>query len=244
MKKLLLPLLACACVTTAAPAWADARSDETLGRDMQTYYKKPDPVRAQSIMQRLITHPTYKQQRGKTIMFNYWGASALQKYPAQTMAWCDVVRKQDAQTQLYASGLFFLAQTPDAPQCLQSLNMTEHQRQQLLASQPVDPLQKDIASPLDLDLLWMHFFATGNSQALHKIAGYVVANRAVFAQRPERPTQEDTRRLLVVGAARWSLRSNVQQDPQVRQILKQYAQNQGKAERAWLEREVLQPPAK
>lgn len=242
MKKSLLSLLASALVAAAAPAWADARSDEALGRSMQTYYKNPNPERALSIMQRLMAHPVYTQQAGKTFTFNYWGALILQKHPKQTMAWCDMAAKQNKEARLYAAGLFFLAQTPDMEKCFKTLNLTEEQRRQLLSEKPAQPMQQPITGPLDLDMLWSNFFATGNAKAVVKITDYAVQNRAVLTARPEKPTMEDTRRLLLQQAARWSLRSNAQQDQIVRQIVRQHAHTLGKAERTWLEQEVLQAP--
>lgn len=243
MKKTALPVLLIAVLMAAAmPAWAAPQPPEhALEQALQTYYKNPDPERALSIVQRLIAMPAYKQQSSKTILFNYWGASALKKYPEQTMRWCQAIRQHDAQTQLYASSLFFLAQTPDTTNCLQSLSLSAQQREQLLAQQPAQPLQKAITHPLDLDLLWAHFFATGNAQAIVKMADYAVANRAVLNEQPEHPTMLDARRLLLEQAACWSLRSNALQDAQVRQILARHARTLGQAERAWLEQEILRP---
>lgn len=242
MKKSLLSLLASALVAAAAPVWADTRSDEALGQSMQTYYKNPSPERGMSIMQRLMAHPVYTQQAGKTFTFNYWGALILQKNPKQTMAWCEMAKKHNAQTQLYAAGLFFLAQTPDMEKCFKTLNLTEEQRQKLLSEKPAQPMQQPITSPLDLDMLWSNFFATGNAKAVEKITDYAVQNRAVLTAKPEKPTMEDARQLVLEQAARWSLRSNVQQDLTVRQIVQRHAKKLGKAERAWLEQEVLDAP--
>ncbi len=242
MKKIVLSLFAALSIVAAFPAWtAPQPSEQRLWHTMQTYYKNPDPKRALGIVQQLITHPIYMQRLEKTLTFNYWGASALQKYPDQTMVWCHAIKQYDTQTQLHASGLFFLAQTPDTGKCLESLSLTDQQRQQLLKKQPINPLQQPITHPLNLDFLWMHFFATGNTQAVVKIADYAIANRAVLTSKPEHPTMEDAHRLLLEQAARWSLGSNAQQDEYVRQILLQYAQTLNKTEREWLEREVLSP---
>ncbi|MDO4769593.1 MAG: hypothetical protein Q4A11_04415 [Brachymonas sp.] len=240
MNKTVLSICTALLMLAAAPVGAaQPPSDHDLGQAMQTYYKRPDPARALLIMQRLLASPGYKQQSSQTILSNYWGAAVLQRHPAQTMTWCQAVQQHDAQTQLYASSLFFMAQTPDMEQCLQSLSLSAQQRQQLLSQQPAQPLQQAITHPLHLDLLWAHFFATGHAQAVLKIADYAVANREVLTEQIEHPTMLDARRLLLEQAARWSLHSNAQQDPHVRQILVRHAQTLQAAERSWLEQNVL-----
>lgn len=240
MNKTMLPICAALLMLSASPIGAaQPPSDHDLGQAMQTYYKRPDPARALAIVQRLLASPGYKQQSSQTILSNYWGAAVLQQHPNQTMRWCQAVQQHDAQTQLYASSLFFMAQTPDMEPCLQSLSLTAQQRQQLLSQQPAQPLQQPITHPLHLDLLWAHFFATGHAQAIVKIADYAIANRAVLTEQIDHPTMLDARRLLLEQAARWSLHSNAQQDAQVRQILLRHAQTLQADERRWLEQNVL-----
>ncbi len=65
--------------------------------------------------------------------------------------------------------------------------------------------------PSKLDIWWVSFFSTGETLYLEKIYQYV----------GEPIPKDDVQKMLVIGAATWSFRSNCQQDEAVRAFAKQ-----------------------
>lgn len=78
----------------------------------------------------------------------------------------------------------------------------------MLATPSVSILNRSPVSPADLDMLWAVFSATGSAEAVEKVA------RAVSLL-----NSENGDKVMVGGAAQWSLVSNIKQHARVRQIV-------------------------
>ncbi|HZP24240.1 MAG TPA: hypothetical protein VFB04_12380, partial [Terriglobales bacterium] len=73
---------------------------------------------------------------------------------------------------------------------------------------PPDLLHDDIYDARLLDALWASFFASGDERYVNRIIGALPLVNA----------RGDTGKMLIGGAARWSLASNAYQHPKVMQI--------------------------
>ena len=86
-------------------------------------------------------------------------------------------------------------------------------------------------NPTKLDIWWASYFATGDDQYLHKILQFAGE---------EMPTKGDVTKLLVIGAATWSFKSNCKQHTSVRDFAVKTSKNNSLSpkKRAYL-REVI-----
>ena len=73
---------------------------------------------------------------------------------------------------------------------------------------PPDFLKDTISSPSFLDALWGSFFATGDDRYVQRLISAL----------PMLDTKGDVARMLIGGAAQWSLTSNAVQHPKVMEI--------------------------
>jgi|SRR5208282_1500389 len=78
----------------------------------------------------------------------------------------------------------------------------------LQANRPPDLLKDEINSPQFLDALWGAFFATGNERYVQRLISAL----------PMLDAEGDVMKMLIGGAAQWSLTSNAVQHPKVMEI--------------------------
>lgn len=71
-------------------------------------------------------------------------------------------------------------------------------------------------NPTKLDIWWASYFATGNEEYLHKILLYAGE---------ELPGKENVSKLLIIGAATWSFKSNCKQHKSVRDFAFKMSKN-------------------
>lgn len=73
----------------------------------------------------------------------------------------------------------------------------------------------DLVSPAKLDMWWASYFATGDETYLHKLLKYA----------GEDLPKGDTAKLMVVGAATWSFKSNCKQHQSIRDFAQKMSQD-------------------
>ncbi len=96
---------------------------------------------------------------------------------------------------------------------------------ELLRRTPLTPLNAPMVSPAVLDILWGAFFATGDEQYIERIISVL----------PWLETKGNVDRLLIGGAAQWSLTSNAVQHQKVLNICQKQLRKQPKEVKAILQ---------
>ncbi|MBH5329039.1 hypothetical protein H9Q10_05070 [Eikenella sp. S3360] len=222
--------------TTSAPvalegSWKDA---------VPVYYQTPDPglKRALAIIHQGLNDPMMTAPGAKPGPFNnfsVWAAQILATHPDQTMAWCQELRQQHPNNLLIL--IFKLSGTPDSGKCLSQLELPPEYREVLATPIPTAEsfLSLNIA-PASLDIHWASFYATGQPEYVYRIVDYVADNAKLLDEKPANPTQQDTENIITYGAARWSLASNMQQQPQIKALVDQHTAGWPAERRQALER--------
>lgn len=188
-------------------------AENEIAQQVQNYYKQPNPKQALDLSLALMQQPVFENKSQARLNTWLWGAQVLQQHSSfQTRKWCQSLKKSQPPANI--APIFQFANTSAAKRCLKSLDLTENERYEL--SQLPDlsqPLQRDLLSPSDLDMVWTTFFATGNPKALHKLVDFV-ANYDVSGS----PKSQQATYL----AAVWSLQANIHQDEKIKQLVNEY----------------------
>jgi hypothetical protein len=83
------------------------------------------------------------------------------------------------------------------------------------------------------------FSVTGNPKAVEKIAAFVLASEKQLPNNPpangNSKSQENMGLALTQGAAEWSLRSNIKQNPDVARIVRAYVAKQSAGDKRILQ---------
>lgn len=217
MKKMAVILLVCVANLFAqaqASEIIDLKIDDDgdeLSRQVQMYYQQPDVNQAFVLSNELMNLPVFETQAQARLNTWLWGAQIIKKHPFRTRNWCKKLKATYQHAQI--APFFQFAATSSAKRCLKSLDLTETERQEL-AQLPdlTNPLQRELLSPTDLDMLWTTFFATGNPNAVHKLVDFVANHIEGKSQHQD----------MIYMAAVWSLQSNMRQDAQIRKIVDDY----------------------
>ena len=108
-----------------------------------------------------------------------------------------------------------------------------------LGKTPPNPVAAPITNAADLDALWVAFSVTGNPKAVEKIAAFVLASEKQLPNNPpangNSKSQENMGLALTQGAAEWSLRSNIKQNPDVARIVRAYVAKQSAGDKRILQ---------
>jgi hypothetical protein len=196
---------------------------EGFSRFLTFYYQHPQPER---IGEFLVAAQKLGLLDDMQTVFPVFGflAGVFHDNPGRLTAWTATIAPDDAR--LGGAVLLGLrhAGTPEATQEGEVLLMHMPQLEPLIAKYPSQPLTE---LPLDhpglLDALWGNFFATGSAAPVERI---MTALPWADRPSPQKPTQENTRQLLIGNAARWSLVSNAYQHPRVLEICENALKNQ------------------
>lgn len=216
MKKIMLALSLLLCANPVLAQYDNQVIDlfssdvhrEHLLIAVQNYYKHPNPQQALDLSQQLIQQPTFEQHPNLQLNTWLWGAQILQQQPKLTRKWCKSLKKSQNHAQI--APLFQFANTKAAKRCLKSLKLNPNEQENLAQLPDLSaPLERELKVPLDLDMLWTTFFATGNPRVVHKIVDVLVSDDA---------TQHNP----IYLAALWSLYANIHQDGDIKKIIDEY----------------------
>jgi hypothetical protein len=138
----------------------------------------------------------------------------LKMNPDKGAQWCKDLATISSTNKAYVGWSFYNSNIPAAEQCVQTqLGLSDSDVKKIMSATRYDPLAKEPSTPADLDMLWAVFSATGNEAAVNKIID-VLARPS-----PEKNTEGSVKMLLMKGAAKWSLTSNIQQHTRVAGIV-------------------------
>ena len=231
MKKNVLVFLACMVATLAASA-AEDDAQEALFAQVPTYFRQPDPQRALDLFVQLLETPLFKADgsgqfsSGKFNLF-LWAAQVLNHNPQETMHWCETLKSRLAPQDDLATLMTFAA-TSDSGKCLQQLDISAKTRASLPEIPSVKAFTDEniaIMGATHLDALWASFYASGDAAYVEKIAAFIVAHA-------------DGNDPLTLGAARWSLDSNMRQYPEIAAIIGKYKETLPADKRAVLQKQL------
>lgn len=188
---------------------------ELVAKQVQTYYQHPDVKHAFELSNQLIDLPVFETQSQARLNTWLWGAQIIKQHPFRTRSWCKKMKEKHQHADI--APFFQFADTSSAKRCLKSLELTESERYELSQLPDLkEPLNRELLSPSDLDVLWTTFFATGNPQAIHKLVDLVINHQA---------NNRNQNQNLTYMVARWSLQSNMKQDAQIRKIVNDYVRS-------------------
>ncbi len=219
-------------VATLAASAAEDDAQEALFAQVPTYFRQPDPQRALDLFVQLLETLLFKADgsgqfsSGKFNLF-LWAAQVLNHNPQETMHWCETLKSRLAPQDDLATLMTFAA-TSDSGKYLQQLDISAKTR----ASLPEIPSMKAftdeniaIMGATHLDALWASFYASGDAAYVEKIAAFIVAHA-------------DGNDPLTLGAARWSLDSNMRQYPEIAAIIGKYKETLPADKRAVLQKQL------
>ena len=219
-------------VATLAASAAEDEAQEALFAQVPTYFRQPDPQRALDLFVQLLETPLFKADgsgqfsSGKFNLF-LWAAQVLNHNPQETMHWCET-RKSRLAPQDDLATLMTFAATSDSGKYLQQLDISAKTRASLPEIPSVKAFTDEniaIMGATHLDALWASFYASGDAAYVEKIAAFIVAHA-------------DGNDPLTLGAARWSLDSNMRQYPEIAAIIGKYKETLPADKRAVLQKQL------
>ena len=219
-------------VATLAASAAEDDAQEALFAQVPTYFRQPDPQRALDLFVQLLETPLFKADgsgqfsSGKFNLF-LWAAQVLNHNPQETMHWCETLKSRLAPQDDLATLMTFAA-TSDSGKYLQQLDISAKTRASLPEIPSVKAFTDEniaIMGATHLDALGASFYASGDAAYVEKIAAFIVAHA-------------DGNDPLTLGAARWSLDSNMRQYPEIAAIIGKYKETLPADKRAVLQKQL------
>ncbi|QQR69486.1 MAG: hypothetical protein IPI58_02075 [Alphaproteobacteria bacterium] len=206
---------------SSAFATSDNFSDtEQLNRWITYYYSKPEPLRvADAISAASSKGLTHNGQ--ETTPFIGFIAGVINKTPSMAQHLAKyLVSLPHADQHMVILSIWY-SSYPDAEHLLQNIKTSIPQHKEiidkLLANNRPSLLELPMEKgPWVLDMLWGYFMATGDEAPVVRI----------ITALPWINIRDDTSRLLVGGAARWSLTSNATQHERVMAICRKEVESQ------------------
>jgi|SRR5208282_113733 hypothetical protein len=194
-------------VVFATPSTIDTR--EQLNEWMMHYYQHPQPDITVSAIEFMSREGTLSKAAAQPPIAAFL-AQVFAQNPEKVQGW---------QTRLSAGGedesrmmalAFWISGNEPLLKAMAggpSASVAEYAKK-LLSDRAPDLLKDEITNAGFLDMLWGSFFATGDEQYVLRIISAV----------PLAKTEGDVTKMLIGGAARWSLTSNAVQHPKVMEI--------------------------
>lgn len=194
-----------------------ATAQETLkdlGEWMAHYYEKPNPDRITQWIKDASAAGAFEKTSARFPMMIFV-SEVLKKHPEKAEQWCKDLSTLSLPAKTYVGWSFRNADIRVQDQCIRSdLGLSEEDKNKIMKAARYDPISKEPSNPADLDMLWAVFMATGSEVAVNKIID------VLGRPSPEKGAQGSVEMLLLKGAAKWSLSSNIYQHKRVAEIAK------------------------
>ena len=203
-----------------ASANAEFKSQEELGNWFTYYYKKPDPSKIPEAIEYMSQSGWLDNEKSMSPIFGFL-AGGFKNNPEQVPGWVNRLSSLDeSHFGVVVLGLWY-ADLPNSQkrvyEILEKLPQLKEEFSFLSEGTPM-PIEKIPLEqgPWVLDALWGNFMATGNKTPVVRIMSTL----------PWIDVKGDMNRLLVGGAARWSLTSNAVQH----QLILEYCEEEVKTQ--------------
>ena len=217
MRKLILVLL---IVAFAAPASAEFQSQEDVSKWLTFYYQMPEPNRLPEAVEYMSQSGMLDNQDAMAPIFGFI-SGVLSDNPGQAAGWVDMLSSlKEEHLGVVVLGIWY-ANLPESQNIAYTI-LDNHPslNKQFVFLREGKPMTVD-QIPVEqgawvLDALWGKFMATGRKEPVERI----------MAVLPWIDIKGDVNRLLVGGAARWSLASNAVQHDLVFKFCEEAMKNQ------------------
>ncbi len=205
-------LMALLLIADSALAEQNFESAEDIEKWMDNYHINPQPQTLPPAIKYLSSSGVLDNNSAKPPVFGFL-ASAFQNYPDEKAGWIqnlDSLNEKHLDVIVY--GLWF-ADLDNTQEWIDPI-LDKHpglkeKLAHLLKTSPTPLLEIPlIQGPWVLDALWGGFFASGASPPVRRIISTLVWLDA----------KDSRRKMLIGGAAKWSLQSNARQHPKVMKI--------------------------
>lgn len=248
MRRLLILLTLLLGLAVPAPA-AEPIAGKEFGQRLMGYYQHPDPQAAFGWLLALDDAAMAREDAVDLLAVFY--LHVLKANPALAASFVDHAVRARPKAALGAALAIWLADLPAKEALVGRLAKTGKIAPDRLAEvKAVAPFVKEeleVVSPHDLDLLWTSFFATGDTDYVRFIAGYLPyllpkAQVAELIRSDDPAARRAATAALLGGAAAWSLSANARVHAPVQATLAELAAMPddpiGKAAKALLERQA------
>lgn len=198
---------------------------------LMSYYTNPQPdkfVPMDNLMSKCGGYDLYQQKSMKYRLGEYhaplifFNARIFAQNPDKILRWMGEINfTSEYQRQILYSALWESGTNVGAKYLEQVASSVDGAGMQIaknVMSEPRVDLMHDKLNPDVLDGLWASFFATGESKYVERIVSVLSWDLEAIKNKPS--SDEKTMELLTYGAAAWSLRSVMEQDPNVMKICK------------------------
>ena len=218
LKRLLIVLLL--VLVSASHAQSTFTSQDDLQKWVTYYYLNPEPHKVPAAVQYLSQSGMLDRENPVPPILGFL-AGAFQNNPDQLSSWLDELSSlPEPHLGIVLIGLWY-AELPNSGErvhsTLENYPSLAEQYEFIAHGDPIGvteiPLEQ---GPWVLDVLWGNFMATGDKQPIIRI----------MAALPWENVEGDVNRLMVGGAANWSLSSNARQHEKVRQICEEEVNHQ------------------
>ena len=207
---------------------------------MAFYYQNPQPGKVVPSFGYYVNSPLFNSSPTSRVPLSYFYAVLLRGDSALTTELFNYAAKEsNATIKRYALQIIWLADNNATGLLLKKArdqwDLEDKDKQVIekkLSGKPVSVLNAPVQSPESLDMLWAVFSATGDPEAVKKIAS------AVHFAKDGKGAQ-----LMLGGAAQWSLTSQAAQHPRVLRVVQEEEKNSDGPQKAVLD-EILKNAAK
>lgn len=207
--KFLSIFLCCLCSVAHAQ-----ESLQHIGEWMSHYYEKPAPDQFTKWLHDASTAGAFEKPSARFPLMIFT-TEILKMNPDKGNQWCKDLATISPANKAYIGWSFYNSNVPAAEQCVRTqLGLSSSDIKKIMSATRYDALSKEPSTPADLDMLWAVFSATGNQVAVNKIID------VLGRPSPEKNTEGSVKMIMMKGAAKWSLTSNMQQHQRVAEIVK------------------------
>lgn len=195
-------------------------SEEQFSEWVTYYYLAPQPERLSSAIHYYVGSALYEKQDTRMLVATFFASLFRPDAGLMRKAYEHIAQGGSEDAKIFFLNVLWLVDTEDSRALLQQAraDWTSEQVQRILVRmeghRPDHRLEDPVDSPADLDQLWAIFSATGDAAPVRKII-------SVLHLLEEGHGEE----IIVGGAARWSLTSNVPHHKRVYEICQQELQS-------------------
>lgn len=181
---------------------------------MAHYYEKPEPSAFPKWVKDVSAAGGFEKPSARFPIMIF-ASEIIKKNPELVVGWCKDLSSLPVANKAFVAWSVRNANVSAQDDCIRNhLALSDEDKKKVLGSVRHDPLAKEPMSPSDLDMLWATFMATGNEAAVNRIID------VLGRPSPEKGAPGSVEMLLLKGAAKWSLSSNVRQHRRVADIAK------------------------
>ena len=185
---------------------------KNVGEQMAHYYENPNSVPFVSWIRAASEAGAFEKPSARFPMMIFV-SEVVKNNPDKGAQWCKELSSLPDANKAYVAWSFRNANIPAQNECIQSLfGLSEADRKKVLGAARHAPLARPPTNPNDLDMLWATFMATGSELAVNRIID------VLGRPSPEKGEPGSIEMLLLKGAAKWSLSSNIRQHRRVAEI--------------------------